>query len=137
MNSLELIQNILQIVIYTLIVGCGTVITKKVLIFLNGKVDEVQANTKLIEYENINKIIDKAQDTITNIVTEINQIFVNDLKQSGEFTKDSAKQAKDTAIEEAKILINKETIDVIEEIHGSFDIWLNTTIEKTVNELKK
>lgn len=137
MDKLELIQNILQIIIYTLIVGCGTVITKKVLIFLNGKVDELQANTRLIEYEKINKVIDKAQDTITNIVTEINQTFVNDLKKSGEFTKESAKKAKDTAIEEAKILINEESIIVIEETHGSFDKWLNTIIEKTVNELKK
>lgn len=137
MDKLELIQNILQIVIYTLIVGCGTVVTKKVLIFLNGKVDELQANTKLVEYEKINRIINKSQDIITSIVTEINQTFVNDLKKSGEFTKDSAKKAKDTAIEEAKILINEEAITVIEETHGSFDKWLNTIIEKTVNELKK
>lgn len=133
---MDLLKEVLQIIIYTIITGCGVVVTTKVVDFFNKKVDELQANTKLAEYEQMNIMIDKAQGTITDIVTKINQIFVNDLKKSGEFTKESAKEAKDKALAEAKILINQETASVIETVHGSYDEWLDTIIEKIVRELK-
>ena len=98
MDKLELIQNILQIVIYTLITGCGVVITQKVLKFLNGKVDELQVNTKLAEYDQINKIIDKAQNTVSEIVASVNQTFVDSLKSNKEFTKETAIIAKETSL---------------------------------------
>jgi len=134
---MELLRDVLEIIIYTIITGCGVVVCAKITNFLNNKVDELQATAKLAEYEKLNKIIDKAQVTITDIVTKINQIFVNDLKQSGSFTKESAKEAKDKALAEAKDLINQETVSAIEIMHGSYDKWLDTMIEKTVNELKK
>lgn len=133
---MELLKDILQIIIYTIITGCGVIVTAKIVDFFNNKVDELQTNTKLAEYDKVNKMIDKAQDTITDIVTKINQIFVNDLKNSGEFTKESAEEAKNKALAEAKILINQETASVIETVHGSYDEWLDTIIEKAVHELK-
>ena len=87
---MELLKDILQLIIYVVITGCGVIVVKKILTFLNGKIDELQANTKLAEYEKLNKIIDKAQDTITDIVMEINQTFVDNLKKSESFTKESA-----------------------------------------------
>lgn len=137
MDWLELFKDVLQIVLFTVITGCSTVIVKKIADFLNRKIDEVQVNTKLAEYENINKIIDKAQITVTDIVSEINETFTKSLKNSGEFTKDTAIIAKDKAINTAMELINKESADVIETVYGSFDKWLEIAIEKAVVELKK
>lgn len=137
MDWLELFKDVLQIVLFTVITGCSAVIVKKITDFLNRKIDEVQVNTKLAEYENINKIIDKAQITVTDIVSEINETFTKSLKNSGEFTKDTAIIAKDKAINTAMELINKESADAIEEVYGSFDKWLQIAIEKAVVELKK
>lgn len=137
MDWLELFKDVLQIVLFTVITGCSAVIVKKITDFLNKKIDEAQVNTKLVEYENINKIIDKAQITVTDIVSEINETFTKSLKNSGEFTKDTAIIAKDKAINTAMELINKESADVIETVYGSFDKWLEIAIEKAVVELKK
>ena len=134
---MELLKEILEVLLYTVITGCGVVICAKITNYLNSKVDELQVNTKLAEYEKLNKIIDKAQMTVTEIVTSVNQVFVDSLKTNGEFTNESAIIAKESAVDKAKELINEEAVAVIEEIHGSFDSWLDITIEKTVNELKK
>ena len=137
MDWLELLKGILQVILYTVITGCGVIVVKKIVEFLNGKVDELQANTKLAEYEKINKIIDKAQLTVSEIVTSVNQVFVDSLKAKGEFTKESATIAKDSAIDKATELINEEAVKAIEEVHGNFNSWLDVTIEKAVKELKK
>lgn len=137
MDWLNLLKEILQVVLFTVITGCSTVIVKKITTFLNSKIDEVQAKTKLAEYENINKLIDKAQLTVTDIVSEINETYTKSLKNSGEFTKDTAIIAKDKAINTATELINKESAAAIEAAYGSFDKWLEIAIEKAVVELKK
>lgn len=137
MDYLELLKDVLQAILFTVITGCGIVIVKKVMTFLNGKIDEVQTKTKLAKYENLNKLIDKAQVTVTDIVCEINETFTKSLKNSGEFTKETATIAKDKAIETAMELINKESAIAVEEIYGSFDKWLEIAIEKAVVELKK
>ena len=137
MDYLELLKDVLQSILFAVITGCGIVIVKKVMSFLNGKIDEVQAKTKLAKYENLNKLIDKAQTTVTDIVCEINETFTKSLKNSGEFTKETATIAKDKAIETAMELINKESAIAVEEVYGSFDKWLEIAIEKAVVELKK
>lgn len=137
MDWLGLLKDALQVILYVAITGCSAIVVKKVIEFLNGKVDELQANTKLAEYEKVNKIIDKAQKTVAEIVTSVNQVFVDSLKANGEFSKESAIAAKDSAVAKATELINEEAVKAIEEVHGSFDSWLDVTIEKAVKELKK
>ena len=137
MEWTELLKNIFEVLLFTIVTGCSVVVVKKVIDFLNGKIDELQANTKLAEYEKINKLIDRAQLTVTGIVTSVNQVFVDSLKASGEFTKESAIIAKDSAVAKATELINKETVEAIEKIHGEFDTWLDVSIEAAVENLKK
>lgn len=136
MDIMELLKDVLQMIIYTVITGCGVVITKQILEFINKKIDEVQATTSLAENEKINKMIDQAQKIVYEIVMSVNQTFTNVLKSEGKFDKKSAEIAKDTAVDKAKELINEETSKIIEQVYGSLDSYLDVLIEATVNELK-
>lgn len=133
---MDTFKNILSIIVYLVITGCGVAIVTELLKIGNKKVDELQANTKLAEYDQLNIVIDRAQSVITSIVQSINQTFVSDLKKSGEFTKESATLAKDMALEKAKELITEEAAKAIQDVYGNVDEYLDVFIEQVVNELK-
>lgn len=133
---MDTFKNILSIIVYLVITGCGVAIVTELLKIGNKKVDELQANTKLAEYDQLNIVIDRAQSVITSIVQSINQTFVSDLKKSGEFTKESAALAKDMALEKAKELITEEAAKAIQDVYGNVDEYLDVFIEQVVNELK-
>lgn len=133
---MDTFKNILSIIVYLIITGCGVAIVTELLKIGNKKVDELQVNTKLAEYDQLNVVIDRAQSVITSIVQSINQTFVSDLKKSGEFTKESAALAKDMALEKAKELITEEAAKAIQDVYGNVDEYLDVFIEQVVNELK-
>ena len=135
--EMELLQNILETIIYTIITGCGVFVVRELLRLLNGKIDEIQTSTKLVEYEKLNKIIDNAQSILENIVISVNQVFVNSLKAEGKFNKESAEIAKNTAIDKATELLTDEAIKAIEIVYGSLDAYLDVNIEAIVNKLKQ
>lgn len=134
---MEILQNILEAIIYTVITGCGVFIVKELLRLLNGKIDEIQTSTKLVEYEKLNKIIDNAQSILENIVISVNQVFVASLKAEGKFNKESAEIAKQTAMDKATELLTDEAIKAIEVVYGSLDTYLDVNIEAIVNKLKQ
>lgn len=134
---MELLKEIMNLIIYVIITGCGVVVIKKVLAFINAKIDDVQASTKLSEYERLNAIIDQVQRTVTMIVISVNQVFVDDLKKSGQFTKEYADEAKNKALEMAKDLITEESADAIEQVYCDIDLYLDNLVESIIKELKK
>lgn len=134
---MELIKEIFDLVIYTIITGAGVVIIKKVSDFINTKVDEVQAHAKLSKYYGLNEIIDQIQSVVTTVVQATNQTFVDDLKKSKKFTKESAAEAKNKSLETAKELITEEAANAIEQVYGNVDLYLENLIENIVKELKK
>lgn len=136
MDILELLKDILAVVIYTIITGCGVVVVRKVLEFINKKIDQLQENTKLIEYEKLNKIIDNVQNSIYNIVDAVNQTFVDTLKEHNKFDKESAAAAKSVATDKANALLTQEAIKAITQIKGDVDVFIDTTIESAVRQLK-
>lgn len=134
---MELFISILQIVAFTIITGCGVTLVNHLLTFLNTKVDELQANSKLAQYEQYNVLIDEAQRIITTIVQSVNQTFVSSLKKAGKFTAESAVEAKETALDLAKQLITSEIANAIETVYGDVSTFLDVMIEQTVNDLKR
>jgi len=82
-------------------------------------------------------MIDQVQSVITTVVQATNQTFVDDLKKANKFTKESATEAKNKALEMAKELITEETANAIEQVYGNVDLYLDSMIENTVKELKK
>ena len=133
---MEVLHDILNIALYTLITGAGIAIVTRLLAYLNAVIDDVQVGTKLAEYDKLNVVIDQVQSIVTSIVQSVNQTFVDSLKASGKFTKESAIEAKNMALEMADTLITKEAAKAIEVLYGDVDVYLDTLIEKIVKELK-
>ena len=134
---MEMFEEILTLIIFTIITGAGVAIVDKLLKCMNASIDEIQKNTKLAEYKNLNTIIDQVQSIVTTIVQSVNQTFVSDLKKSKKFTKESAVEAKNKALEVAKELITEEAATAIEQVYGNVDVYLDNLVESIVIELKK
>lgn len=134
---MELIKEIFSLVIFTIITGAGVVAVEKITKYVNASIDNIQKNTKLAEYEKLNLIIDQVQSVMTTIVQSVNQVFVDDLKKSKKFTKESATEAKNKALEMAKELLTEESANAIEQLYGNVDVYLDNLVESIVIELKK
>lgn len=86
--------------------------------------------------EMASKYLEIADKIITDCVTATNQTYVDSLKNNGAFDK----EAWTTAFEKSKNRVYKLLSDaqkeVITEVYGDLDTWINTKIEAKVKELK-
>ena len=119
-RGIEMSQILLNI-LYIFITGCGVALTTYVVNLINKKINEIQVNTQISEYEQLNKYIDNAQDAIARIVLTLSQTVVDGLKASGGFTKEAQEQVKQQAIEMAKKMINEETKNAIIQVYDDLD----------------
>ena len=129
-------NQILLNILYIFITGCGVALTTYVVNLINKKINEIQVNTQISEYEQLNKYIDNAQDAIARIVLTLSQTVVDGLKASGNFTKEAQEQVKQQAIEMAKKMITDETKNAIIQVYDDLDEFLNISIESLVRENK-
>lgn len=129
-------KEIVMEILFTIITGCGMFLVKKIVDFINAKIDELETTTGLAEHEQLSKYINDAQEIISNTVTMVSQTFVDSLKASGKFDKESAETAKNMALTTAKELISEESKEAIATVYGDFNTYLNTTIEATVKNNK-
>lgn len=131
-NVLDLVQQIL----FILLTGCGTAIVGALISFVNEKIDEVQAKKENEKYAQYNSFVDMAQDTIEKVVKAISQTYVDSLKAAGKFTDEAQTYAKEQAMMTATQLISSEAKKAIEQLHGNFQIYLDTVIESAVSDNK-
>jgi vacuolar-type H+-ATPase subunit H len=92
---------------------------------------------KNIHNDKINHYIDRAEDAVMTAVDSVSQTYVDVLKQKGEFTEDSRKEAFDKAKEQALLMISEEGKNIITEVHGDVDVWLTNKIENYVKNNKR
>ena len=93
--------------------------------------NKVLSNKKLTEY------VDAAQEIVGTIVTAVSQTYVDALKANGKFTQEAQIQAKNQAVNKAKVLINDTLKQAVRVLYGDFDTWLDAVIEKFVKEGKQ
>ena len=98
----------------------------------------------LIEYLNTktNKsILDTIMAEITTFVSEsvtyVMQTYVDSMKKSGKFDKESQKTAYNMAYDAAIKLIPTESKEMFESVYGSLDEYLKILIEAEVKKLKQ
>lgn len=132
----DTIKSIIELVLFTVITGCGVAVVKQLLGMINSKINELQANTKLAQYTQLNKYIDAAQDAITTAVTAVSQTYVDTLKGSNSFDSAAQSTAKEKATTIAKNLITEDSKSAINTVFGDFELFLDNTIETAVKNLK-
>ncbi len=132
----ELLKEITELFLFTIITGCGIAVINKIITFLNEEIDNLQKTKTFIEHEKLNQYIDYAQQAITTAVTSVSQTYVDSLKKSGQFDKTAANNAKRQAIEIAEKLINDNSKIAIETIFGDFEEYINNKIEAVIKSEK-
>lgn len=133
MNS-ELITEMLHALIYAVLTVVLPIITTYLVKIMRVKLTEIR-------FEGMNAAhqvwIDRAAEIVGDIVLQVQQTFVDSLKNRGEFDKDAAIEAKNRAVAMANEMIAEELKKAIADIYSSFDEWLDIQIEKSVYQNKE
>lgn len=124
-------------VLYGLIMIAGSIIVPFLVKYLRARIEESGIVKKLTENENMQKLVQDAINQVLDAVVYVNQIYVDSLKKSGEFTEEAQKEAFNRAYVEACNMISDGSKKAIEQLYGSFDKWLQLKIEASVNTAKK
>lgn len=101
--------------------------------FLRSKQAEIVAR---INNAYAKKLFEDIMDIIVKSTQCTTQTFVDDLKNSGDFTKESAEEAFGKTFESVQSLLTDEMTDLILEKYGDLDTFLKVQIEAMVQELK-
>lgn len=129
-QTLQLIQSITYIVITVILPIVTTYVVK-----------QLRATIQKTKFESLsnatNQWIKDASDIVLDIVLMIQQTYVDSLKKRGEFTQESAKEAKEKAMTMAMEMISEQSKDAITGTYTSVEQWLDTQIESAVYSLKE
>lgn len=127
---MELVRDLLYIIITAAVPVLTTYLCK----FLYAKWTESKVN---IKNEQIQDTLDKVTNMVLDVVQSTNQTFVDSLKKNGEFTKEAAKEAFNKSKETALKMLSNDAVDIITEVYGNIDVYLDTLIESLVKQLKQ
>lgn len=130
------INEILQNILYLILVGIVPLLVKYVVTFLQVKIAE---NSAKIDNDKLEQYLFAATDVLEKVVLSINQTYVDSLKLQGAFTEEAQIAAKNMAIEKAKELLTEESKKAIEMLYGDLTEYLEISIETLVraNKLTK
>ena len=127
---MELIKDLLYILITAAVPVLTTYLCKFLYVkWIEGKVK--------IKNDKIATTLDSVVTMVLDVVEATNQTFVDELKKKGEFTEDAAAEAFKISKDKALTMLSMEAAEIITEVYGDIDIYLDTLIEATVKQLKK
>ncbi len=88
------------------------------------------------ESETAKVFLEAVADAVSTAVTYTSQTYVDALKKSGGFTKESQEWALKVAIAKAKTLLTEDAIEYLEAAYGSLERYLEGRIEAEVRNQK-
>ena len=101
--------------------------------FIQLKIEELQEK---IDNENVDKYLGLANDILQKVVTEVTQTYVDNLKSTNSFDVEAQKKAFMLAKEKFELIATDEVKNVINEVMGDYDAWIQSAIETLVNQQK-
>ena len=101
--------------------------------FIQLKIEELQEK---IDNENVDKYLGLANEILQKVVTEVTQTYVDNLKSTNSFDKEAQKKAFMLAKEKFELIATDEVKNVIDEVMGDYDAWIQSSIEALVNQQK-
>lgn len=133
MENLELTKVLIEILV-AITTATLPIVAKYVIEFLQTITD---AKLAKMDNEYVASVISKVEQIVIDCVQNTNQTFVDTLKNNGGFGEAEWAEARDLTMKNIKALLKEDISVLIEEEYGNIDVYLDTIIEKTVNELKK
>lgn len=96
----------------------------------------LKAKAEESDYESISGYISIVEKVVVDCVRATNQTFVDSAKANGVFNEEAWAVAFEKSKTTALALINEGQKQLIEQVYGDFNEWLDTRIESAVKELK-
>ena len=129
----EMLNNILYVVLTAIL----PIVTTYSINLIKAKIKESKAIEEATKNEDMSNLIKDALSDVMDAVRYVNQTFVDSLKKSGKFDEEAWNTAFNLAYTEAMNSISDGAKKAINEMHGSFENWLELKIEASVNMAKK
>lgn len=127
-------MEIVKDILYILITAAVPILTTYLCKFLYTKWTEGKVK---IKNEKISNTLDNVINVVLDAVEATNQTFVDELKKKGEFTEASALEAFNVTKEKVLDMLSDDAAEIIVQVYGDLDIYIDTLIEATVRQLKK
>lgn len=126
-------EQILASVITLVVVPLLTWAVKKLISFLDAKIDAVNNETAQKILDNAVYELGLAVETAVN---ETAQTYVDALKKDGKFTKEEQQIALNKTIERVKQIASNMSLDIIDEATGALNERIQAMIEAEINGQK-
>ena len=82
------------------------------------------------------RFLDAVADAVSTAVTYTSQVYVDKLKETGQFTKENQREALGLAVAQAKNLLTAEAAAFLESAYGDLNEYLQSRIEAEVRNHK-
>lgn len=125
----ELLMTLIKVVILPAV----PIVVGAVVKLCKAKTDEALTD---VENETLRQALNEATDAVYAAVTYTSQVYVDTLKQNGNFSKEAQAQALKTALEKAEAMLAEDTKKLLESLYGNLEDWLTVKIEQAVREQK-
>ena len=100
---------------------------------IEAKTEELKTKT---DNEIVDKYLDIANDILLRCVLETTQVYVNECKKTGSFTKEAQAKAFEMTKNRFEEIATEEMKNVIKELVGDYEAWINVSIETLVSQNK-
>jgi len=90
-----------------------------------------------VEYDRAEYYIDKVEDIVIDAVEFTNETFVDKLKKENAFDENKHREAFEKSKRKILSMLNDETADMIKNLYGDLDEFLEMKIERVIKELKE
>ena len=125
----ELLMTLIKVVILPAV----PIVVAAIVKFCKAKTDEALTD---VESELLRQALNEATDAVYAAVTYTSQVYVDSLKQSGNFDKAAQEQALKTALQKAEAMLAEDTKKLLESLYGNLQDWLTVKIEQAVRDQK-
>lgn len=122
MNWSDIIISAVSIIV-TGLVSWGVA---KLIELINSKIGDANAKAMLTA----------AVTTVTDVVKQVFQTYVEELKGKDAFTKEEQKKALAKALETIKAILPENVKNYLTENYGNIEAWITTQIEAAIYNLK-
>jgi hypothetical protein len=123
------INAILAVVIAAIIIPTLRILGKELVAWITAKKEQTISTTK---NETLIKYIEYLYDAVNNAVLATNQTFVDDLKNTNDFTKEFWEKAFQKSKDAALASLSEDAKKIIAESVGDFDKYIDTLIQAAV-----
>ena len=125
----EFLTTLLQAILVAAVPVCAAFLGKGLKVLANYLGQKSESDTVKMYMEAI-------ADAVATAVTYTSQMYVDKLKETGQFTKENQREALGIAVAQAKNLLTAEAAAFLETAYGDLNEYLQSRIEAEVRNQK-